>query len=182
MVFSTASYHFIETVFKFQKPKGILLYGPPGTGKTYIARALAGEVGAFFLTISGPEIVDKLAGQAENNLRLAFEECEKKQRAILFIDEIDSIAPKRDKTQGELEKRIVAQLLTLMDGVKSSANMIVIGATNRANAIDPALRRPGRFDQEISIGIPDMNARFEILRVHTRKMKMQGNFLEQVKL
>ncbi|PAV74576.1 hypothetical protein WR25_26824 isoform A [Diploscapter pachys] len=163
-----------------KKPKGILLYGPPGTGKTYIARALAGEVGAFFLTISGPEIVDKLAGQAENNLRLAFEECEKKQRAILFIDEIDSIAPKRDKTQGELEKRIVAQLLTLMDGVKSSANMIVIGATNRANAIDPALRRPGRFDQEISIGIPDMSARFEILKVHTRKMKMQGNFLEQI--
>uniref|UniRef100_A0AC34GT89 AAA+ ATPase domain-containing protein n=1 Tax=Panagrolaimus sp. ES5 TaxID=591445 RepID=A0AC34GT89_9BILA len=163
-----------------KRPKGILMYGPPGTGKTLIAAALAGEVGAYFLSLSGPEIVDKLAGQSEQNLREAFEACQRQDRSILFIDEIDAIAPKREKTQGELEKRIVAQMLTLMDGIRTGSNMVIIAATNRPNSIDPALRRPGRFDKEVSIGIPDKEDRLEILKVHTRRMKLEGNFLEQI--
>eukprot|EP01100_Stratorugosa_tubuloviscum_P008948 TRINITY_DN374_c0_g1_i1.p1 TRINITY_DN374_c0_g1~~TRINITY_DN374_c0_g1_i1.p1 ORF type:complete len:844 (+),score=507.81 TRINITY_DN374_c0_g1_i1:175-2706(+) len=153
-------------------PKGILLYGPPGTGKTLIARAVANETGAFFFLINGPEIMSKLAGESESNLRKAFEEAEKNAPSIIFIDEIDSIAPKREKTQGEVERRIVSQLLTLMDGLKSRAHVIVMGATNRPNSIDPALRRFGRFDREIDIGIPDAVGRLEILQIHTRNMKL----------
>lgn len=153
-------------------PKGVLLYGPPGTGKTLIARAVANETGAFFFLINGPEIMSKLAGESESNLRKAFEEAEKNSPAIIFIDEIDSIAPKREKTQGEVERRIVSQLLTLMDGLKSRSHVIVIGATNRPNSIDPALRRFGRFDREIDIGIPDAIGRLEILRIHTKNMKL----------
>ncbi|KAK6126208.1 hypothetical protein DH2020_040051 [Rehmannia glutinosa] len=153
-------------------PKGILLYGPPGSGKTLIARAVANETGAFFFCINGPEIMSKMAGESESNLRKAFEEAEKNAPAIIFIDEIDSIAPKRDKTNGEVERRIVSQLLTLMDGLKARAHVIVMGATNRPNSIDPALRRFGRFDREIDIGVPDEIGRLEVLRIHTKNMKL----------
>ena len=153
-------------------PRGVLLYGPPGTGKTLIARAVANETGAFFFLINGPEIMSKMAGESESNLRKAFEEAEKNAPAIIFIDEIDSIAPKRDKANSEVERRIVSQLLTLMDGLKQRASVVVIGATNRPNTIDPALRRFGRFDREIDIGLPDENGRLEILRIHTRNMKL----------
>ena len=153
-------------------PKGVLLHGPPGTGKTMIARAVANETGAFFFLINGPEIMSKMAGDSEANLRKAFEEAEKNAPAIIFIDELDSIAPKRDKTNGELERRIVSMMLTLMDGVKGRGNIIVIGATNRPNSIDPALRRFGRFDREIEIGVPDTDGRLEILHIHTKNMKL----------
>jgi len=156
-------------------PKGILLYGPPGSGKTLIARAVANETGAFFFLINGPEIMSKLAGESESNLRKAFEEAEKNAPAIIFIDEIDSIAPKREKTNGEVERRIVSQLLTLMDGMKSRAHVIVMGATNRPNSIDPALRRFGRFDREIDIGVPDEVGRMEVLRIHTKNMKLDDD-------
>ncbi|GKV01264.1 hypothetical protein SLEP1_g13829 [Rubroshorea leprosula] len=156
-------------------PKGILLYGPPGSGKTLIARAVANETGAFFFCINGPEIMSKLAGESESNLRKAFEEAEKNAPSIIFIDELDSIAPKREKTHGEVERRIVSQLLTLMDGLKSRAHVIVIGATNRPNSIDPALRRFGRFDREIDIGVPDEVGRLEVLRIHTKNMKLSDN-------
>jgi len=162
-------------------PRGILLYGPPGTGKTLIARAVANETGAFFFLINGPEIMSKMAGESESNLRKAFEEAEKNAPAIIFIDEIDSIAPKREKTNGEVEKRIVSQLLTLMDGMKQRAHVVVMGATNRPNSIDPALRRFGRFDREVDIGIPDTTGRLEILRIHTKNMKLADDVdLEQV--
>ncbi|KAB2609312.1 cell division cycle protein 48-like protein [Pyrus ussuriensis x Pyrus communis] len=162
-------------------PKGILLYGPPGTGKTLIARAVANETGAFFLLINGPEIMSKMAGESESNLRKAFEEAEKNAPSIIFIDEIDSIAPKREKTHGEVERRIVSQLLTLMDGLKSRAHVIVMGATNRPNSIDPALRRFGRFDREIDIGVPDEVGRLEVLRIHTKRMKLADDVdLERV--
>eukprot|EP01137_Pigoraptor_chileana_P035449 Opistho-2@29480 len=153
-------------------PRGILLYGPPGTGKTLIARAVANETGAFFFLINGPEIMSKLAGESENNLRKAFEEAEKHSPAIIFIDEVDSIAPKREKTHGEVERRIVSQLLTLMDGLKQRSNVVVMAATNRPNSIDPALRRFGRFDREVDIGIPDAVGRLEVLRIHTKNMKL----------
>eukprot|EP00761_Pharyngomonas_kirbyi_P011380 gb/GECH01011405.1/.p1 GENE.gb/GECH01011405.1/~~gb/GECH01011405.1/.p1 ORF type:complete len:796 (+),score=253.11 gb/GECH01011405.1/:1-2388(+) len=153
-------------------PKGILMYGPPGTGKTLIARAIANETGAFFFLINGPEIMSKLAGESESNLRKAFEEAEKNSPAIIFIDEIDAIAPKRDKAQGEVERRIVSQLLTLMDGLKTRSHVIVIAATNRPNTVDQALRRFGRFDREIDIGIPDEIGRLEIVRIHSRNMKL----------
>ncbi|CAF2045213.1 unnamed protein product [Rotaria magnacalcarata] len=153
-------------------PRGILLYGPPGTGKTLIARAVANETGAFFFLINGPEIMSKLAGESESNLRKAFEEAEKNSPAIIFIDELDSIAPKREKTHGEVERRIVSQLLTLMDGLKQRSHVIVMAATNRPNSIDPALRRFGRFDREVDIGIPDAVGRLEILRIHTKNMKL----------
>ena len=153
-------------------PRGVLLYGPPGSGKTLLARAIANETGAFFFLINGPEIMSKMAGEAEGNLRKAFEEAEKNSPAIIFIDEIDSIAPKRDKVQGEVERRIVSQLLTLMDGLKARGQVIVIGATNRPNALDTALRRFGRFDRELDIGVPDETGRLEILRIHTKNMKL----------
>merc|ERR1712147_470076 len=162
-------------------PRGILLYGPPGTGKTLIARAVANETGAFFFLINGPEIMSKLAGESESNLRKAFEEAEKNSPAIIFIDELDSIAPKREKTNGEVERRIVSQLLTLMDGLKQRSHVIVMTAPNRPNSIDPALRRFGRFDREVDIGIPDAVGRMEILRIHTKNMKLHDDLdLEQV--
>ncbi|XP_067877325.1 transitional endoplasmic reticulum ATPase-like isoform X3 [Heterodontus francisci] len=162
-------------------PRGILLYGPPGTGKTLVARAVANETGAFFFLINGPEIMSKLAGESESNLRKAFEEAEKNAPAIIFIDELDAIAPKREKTHGEVERRIVSQLLTLMDGLKQRSHVIVIAATNRPNSIDPALRRFGRFDREIDIGIPDSIGRLEILQIHTKNMKLSDDVdLERV--
>merc|ERR1719197_158893 len=156
-------------------PKGVLLHGPPGTGKTLMARAVANETGAFFFIINGPEIMSKMAGDSESNLRKAFEEAEKNAPAIIFIDEIDSIAPKRDKTNGELERRIVSMLLTLMDGLKGRGQIVVIGATNRVNVIDPALRRFGRFDREIEMGVPDATGRLEIMHIHTKNMKLSDD-------
>lgn len=153
-------------------PRGILLHGPPGTGKTLIARAIANETGAYLQIINGPEIMSKMSGESESNLRKAFEEAEKHMPAIIFMDEIDSIAPNREKTQGELERRIVSQLLTLMDGMKPMANIIVLGATNRPNSVDPALRRFGRFDREIEIGVPDDIGRLEVLMIHTKNMNL----------
>ncbi len=151
-------------------PKGVLLYGPPGTGKTLLAKAVANESGANFLSIQGPEIMNKYYGESEAHLRQIFEEAETNSPSIIFIDELDSIASKRDETQGEVERRVVAQLLTLMDGLQARGQVIVIAATNRPDAIDQALRRPGRFDREIEIGIPDRDGRKEVLQVHTRGM------------
>uniref|UniRef100_UPI0037E6F842 transitional endoplasmic reticulum ATPase n=1 Tax=Semicossyphus pulcher TaxID=241346 RepID=UPI0037E6F842 len=156
-------------------PRGILLYGPAGTGKTLVARAVANETGAFFFLINGPEIMSKLAGESESNLRKAFEEAEKNAPSIIFIDELDAIAPKREKTHGEVERRIVSQLLTLMDGLKQRAHVVVMAATNRPNSVDSALRRFGRFDREIDIGIPDSTGRLEILQIHTKNMKLSGD-------
>eukprot|EP01035_Chromulina_nebulosa_P016889 gene16889-22377_t len=153
-------------------PKGVLMYGPPGSGKTIIAKAVAAETDAHFILLNGPEIMSKLAGESEANLRNKFEEAVKNAPSIIFIDEIDSIAPKRDKAGGEVERRIVSQLLTLMDGIKPTSNVVVIAATNRPNVIDPALRRFGRFDREIDIGVPDDAGRLEILRIKTRNMRL----------
>jgi transitional endoplasmic reticulum ATPase len=155
-----------------EPPKGIILYGPPGTGKTLIAKALANETGAAFLTINGPEIMSKFYGESEARLREVFQEAEQRAPSIIFIDELDAIAPKRGEVTGEVERRVVSQLLTLLDGLKSRGQVIVIGATNRIEAIDPALRRPGRFDREIRIGVPDRNGRKEILQIHTRRMPL----------
>ena len=156
-------------------PKGVLLYGPPGTGKTLIARAVANEAGANFYAIQGPEIMSKYYGQSEERLRDMFADAEKNSPSVLFIDELDSIAPKRDEVQGEVERRVVAQLLTLMDGLTARGNVVVIAATNREDAIDPALRRPGRFDREIEIGVPTAEGRAEILQIHTRGMPLEEN-------
>ncbi|MCG2890612.1 MAG: CDC48 family AAA ATPase [Acidilobus sp.] len=155
-----------------EPPKGILLYGPPGVGKTLLAKALANEIGAYFIAINGPEIMSKFYGESEERLREVFKEAQENAPAIIFIDEIDSIAPKRSEVVGEVEKRVVAQLLTLMDGIQERGKVIVIGATNRAEDIDPALRRPGRFDREIEIRPPDEKGRLEILQVHTRNMPL----------
>jgi transitional endoplasmic reticulum ATPase len=155
-----------------EAPKGVLLYGSPGTGKTLLARAVANESGANFISISGPEVMSKWYGQSEENLRKIFDEAEKNAPSIIFIDEIDSIAPKREEVTGEVERRVVSQLLALMDGLKKRGKVIVIAATNRPNALDPALRRPGRFDREIEIPVPDRNGRLEILKIHTRSMPM----------
>jgi len=155
-----------------EAPKGVLLHGPPGTGKTMLAKAVAGETSSNFTYIGGPEIVSKFYGESEGKLREIFKEAEENAPSIIFIDEIDSIAPKRDEVSGEEERRIVAQLLALMDGLKSRGKVVVIGATNRPNSIDEALRRPGRFDREIEIKIPDRDGRFEILQIHTRGMPL----------
>jgi len=155
-----------------EPPKGILLYGPPGCGKTLLAKALANETGAYFIAINGPEIMSKYYGESEQKLRQIFEEARKNAPAIIFIDEIDAIAPKREEVVGEVEKRVVAQLLALMDGLEERGKVIVIGATNRPDAIDPALRRPGRFDREIEVPPPDKKARREILAVHTRNVPL----------
>jgi transitional endoplasmic reticulum ATPase len=151
-----------------EPPKGVLLYGPPGTGKTLIAKAVANEVDAHFVTLSGPEIMSKYYGESEGKLREVFEEAQEHAPAIIFIDEIDSIAPKREDTKGEVERRVVAQLLSLMDGLKGRGQVVVIGATNIPDSLDPALRRGGRFDREIEIGIPDKKGRLEIFQVHSR--------------
>ncbi|MFX0081538.1 MAG: CDC48 family AAA ATPase [Candidatus Hodarchaeota archaeon] len=156
-------------------PKGVLLHGPPGTGKTLLARAVAYETEAHFITISGPEIMSKFYGQSEENLRKLFEEAKDMAPSIIFIDELDSIAPKRGEVTGEVERRVVAQLLSLLDGLEGRGEIIVIGATNRVNDIDPALRRPGRFDREIEIGVPDTDGRYEILLIHTRGMPLHND-------
>ncbi|RLI31179.1 AAA family ATPase, partial [Candidatus Bathyarchaeota archaeon] len=155
-----------------EPPKGVLLHGPPGCGKTLLARAVANESDAHFIAINGPEIMSKFYGQSEARLREIFAEAEKEAPSIIFIDEIDAIAPKREEVTGEVERRVVAQLLALMDGLEGRGNVIVIGATNRINALDPALRRPGRFDREIEIGVPDKQGRYEILQIHTRGMPL----------
>lgn len=153
-------------------PKGILLYGPPGSGKTLLAKAVANESAAYFISVNGPEIMNKYYGESEARLREIFEEARQHAPSIIFIDEIDAIAPRREEVHGEVEKRVVAQLLALMDGLESRDNIIVIGATNVPNMLDPALRRPGRFDREIEFPVPDKNGRLEILQIHTRNMPL----------
>ena len=155
-----------------EAPKGVLLFGPPGTGKTLLAKAVANESNAHFISISGPEIMSKFYGESEARLREIFKEAKEKSPSIIFIDEIDSIAPKREEVTGEVERRVVSQLLSLMDGLEARGKVIVIAATNRPNAIDPALRRPGRFDREIEIKVPDKRGRLEILQIHTRNMPL----------
>jgi transitional endoplasmic reticulum ATPase len=163
-----------------QPPKGVLLHGPPGTGKTLIAKAVANESGANFLSINGPEVMSKFVGEAEKKLRQMFEDAEKNAPTIIFIDEIDAIAPKREESYGEVERRVVAQLLALMDGLKGRGRVIVIAATNRPDSLDPALRRGGRFDREIDIGVPNKDGRLEILKIHTRNMPMKGVNLKEL--
>ena len=155
-----------------EAPKGVLLYGPPGTGKTLLAKAVANESNAHFISISGPEIMSKFYGESEARLREIFKEAREKAPSIIFVDEIDSIAPKREEVTGEVERRVVSQMLSLMDGLEARGKVIVISATNRPNAIDPALRRPGRFDREIEIKVPDKKGRQEILQIHTRNMPL----------
>jgi transitional endoplasmic reticulum ATPase len=155
-----------------EAPKGVILHGPPGTGKTLLAKAVANETNANFYTIGGPEIMSKYYGESEERLRNVFQEAQKNAPSIIFIDELDSIAPKREEVSGEVERRIVAQLLSLMDGLKARGKVVVIGATNRINAIDPALRRPGRFDREIELGVPDRDGRLDVLQIHTRGMPL----------
>jgi transitional endoplasmic reticulum ATPase len=156
-----------------EAPKGVILHGPPGTGKTLLAKAVANETNANFYSIGGPEIMSKFYGESEERLRNVFQEAQKNAPSIIFIDELDSIAPKREEVSGEVERRIVAQLLSLMDGLKARGKVVVIGATNRINAIDPALRRPGRFDREIEIGVPDRDGRLDILQIYTRGMPLE---------
>ena len=156
-----------------EAPKGVLLFGPPGTGKTLLAKAVANETNANFYSIGGPEIMSKYYGESEEKLRQIFKEAQDNAPSIIFIDEIDSIAPKREEVSGELEKRIVSQLLSLMDGLEARGKIVVIGATNRPDALDPALRRPGRFDREIEIGIPDEKGRLDILQIHTRGVPLE---------
>ncbi len=156
-------------------PKGVLLYGPPGTGKTLLAKAVATETESHFILLNGPEVMSKFYGESEKKIRTIFEEAEKNAPSIIFIDEIDAIAPKREEVNGEVERRVVSQLLTMMDGLNSRGKVVVIGATNRINAIDPALRRPGRFDREIEMGVPSKEGRLEILKIHTRGMPLHKN-------
>jgi transitional endoplasmic reticulum ATPase len=158
-----------------EPPKGVLLHGPPGTGKTLLVKAVANESDANFYAINGPEIMSKFYGESEKRLRDIFEKAQQNAPGIIFIDELDAIAPKREEVTGEVERRVVAQLLALMDGLEARGNIIVIGATNRVNAVDPALRRPGRFDREIEIGVPDKEGRLEILQIHTRGMPLAKN-------
>ncbi|MFO7967622.1 MAG: CDC48 family AAA ATPase [Archaeoglobaceae archaeon] len=160
-------------------PKGVLLHGPPGTGKTLIAKAVANEIGASFYTINGPEIMSKFYGESEQRLREIFEEAKESSPSIIFIDEIDAVAPKRDDVTGEVERRVVAQLLALMDGLEERGQIVVIGATNRIDAVDPALRRPGRYDRELEIGVPDREGRFEIMQVHTRNMPLEPDYTKE---
>ncbi len=163
-----------------EPPRGVLLYGSPGTGKTLLAKAVANESDAHFIDISGPELVSKFVGESEEKLREIFNEAKEKAPTIIFMDEIDAIAPKREEATNEVERRMVSQLLALLDGMGSRGQVIVIGATNRQNAIDPALRRPGRFDREIEIGVPDRNARKEILQIHTRNMPLKDVNLDEL--
>ena len=163
-----------------EPPKGILMHGPPGTGKTLLAKAVANESDSNFILVNGPELTSKFYGETEKRIRNLFEEAEKNAPSIIFIDEIDAIAPKREETYGEVERRMVSQLLTMMDGLKSRGRVVVIGATNRPNALDPALRRPGRFDREISIGVPNKKGRLKILKIHTRNMPLKGVKLDKI--
>jgi transitional endoplasmic reticulum ATPase len=163
-----------------EPPKGVLLHGPPGTGKTLLAKAVANETNAHFILINGPEIISKYYGQSEQNLRKTFEDAEKNAPSIIFIDEIDAIATKREETRGEVEKRVVAQLLALMDGLKSRGKIVVIAATNVPNVLDPALRRPGRFDRELEISVPNKDARLNILKIHTRNMPLKSINLKEL--
>jgi len=158
-----------------EPPKGVLLHGPPGCGKTLLAKAVANEAEANFYSINGPEVMSKFYGESEERLRQVFKLAQENAPSIIFIDEVDAIAPKREEVSGEVEKRVVSQLLTLMDGLESRGQVVVIAATNRPNAVDPALRRPGRFDREIEIGIPDRRGRLEILQIHTRNMPLDGS-------
>ena len=158
-----------------EAPKGVLLHGPPGTGKTLLAKAVANETNSHFIVINGPEIMSKFYGQSEENLRNTFEDAEKNAPSIIFIDEIDAIAPKREESRGEVERRVVAQLLALMDGLKSRGKVVVIAATNIPNVIDPALRRPGRFDREVEVGVPSKEGRLNILKIHSRNMPLAKN-------
>ncbi len=166
-----------------EPPKGVILHGPPGTGKTLLAKAVANESEANFILLNGPEIMSKFYGESEKKVRDIFEDAEKNAPSIIFIDEIDAIAPKREDVQGEVERRVVSQLLTMMDGLKSRGRVVVIGATNRINSIDPALRRPGRFDREVEISVPDKHARLNILKIHTRNMpivpQVKKSYLER---
>ncbi len=163
-----------------EAPKGVLLHGPPGTGKTLLAKAVANESDANFILLNGPEIMSKFYGESEKKIRDIFEEAEKTAPTIIFIDELDAIAPKREDVSGEVERRVVSQILTMMDGLKARGKVIVIGATNRVNAVDPALRRPGRFDREIEVGVPDKKGRLSILKIHTRGMPLKGVKLEEI--
>lgn len=164
-----------------EPPKGVLLYGPPGTGKTLLAKAVANESESHFILLNGPEIMSKFYGESEKKIREIFDEAEKNAPSIIFIDEIDSLAPKREETGGEVERRVVSQLLTMMDGLQARGKVVVIGATNRINAIDPALRRPGRFDREVEISVPDKDGRLQILKIHTRNMPLSRNVkLEEI--
>src|SRR3989344_4781019 len=163
-----------------EAPKGVLLHGPPGTGKTLLAKAVANETDSNFLLVNGPELTSKFYGESEKKIREIFQEAEKNAPSIIFIDEIDSIAPKREETYGEVERRMVSQLLTMMDGLKSRGRVVVIGATNRPNSIDPALRRPGRFDREISIGVPNKAGRLNVLKIHTRNMPIEGQLDKEI--
>ena len=163
-----------------EAPKGVLLHGPPGTGKTLLAKAVANETNSHFILINGPEIMSKYYGQSEENLRKKFEDAEKNAPSIIFIDEIDAIASKREEIKGEVERRVVAQLLALMDGLKSRGKVVVIAATNVPNILDPALRRPGRFDREIEIGVPSKEGRLNILKIHTRNMPIKGEFYPDI--
>lgn len=165
-----------------EPPKGVLLHGPPGTGKTLIAKAVANETQSNFVLINGPEIMSKYYGQSEENLRKKFEDAEKNAPSIIFIDEIDAIASKREETHGEVEKRVVAQLLAIMDGIKSRGKVVVIAASNIPNTLDPALRRPGRFDREIEIGVPNKAGRLSVMKIHTRNMPLKGSFHNDIAL